>query len=619
MAPKWSLRQRVAASARAASSQDRGPDEPEQGQEPEGQNKDSDKKMPNTGVRKRLRSAASSSSCAGDNSMLQLLRERWSTGDLSSSDVQQFAAAAEESGAAGLGQFQRIGGGGRHPGNAQRDLMRALGKPRGSPEFYTSVIPVALANGQASVSHHPFVLPHALFSSLYAARVETFQKCVQGDRQERQELWDTLSQHPVVQNHPVLRSGELKHVIPVGLHGDAGAFSNNDSLYVITWNSLVGQGTTREQRFIITVIRKREMLQDGSTLEALFRVIAWSLNALLTGFAPTHDEDGLPLPDGGHELAGPWRGACVQIRGDWQWYNQAFAVPQWNALGRMCFLCCASNADKELLWTNFNPSAPWRDTLWTHEAYLAHLQASGIDVPNIFSIHGLRVECLMVDVLHAVDLGIASDIIGNILFEVLPSLGANRDKQLLDLNNRLQVWYRRHGVESRIPGRLTMQTIRAQGKWPELKAKAAATRHLAPFAAELASEFNSGSEHDRHRQSVIESLVTFYRLVQQGSRHIAPSDLGQLPNLCQTLCCAYAHLAHEAIQSGTQAWKLKPKMHLFQHLCHTQAHEFGNPRFYWTYADEDMVGQMIEVARSCHPSTLAKTALYKYLVMVFAD
>ena len=118
---------------------------------------------------------------------------------------------------------------------------------------------------------------------------------------------------------------------------------------------------------------------------------------------------------------------------------------------------------------------------------------------------------------------------------------------------------------------------------------------------------------------MIESLVTFYRLVQQGSRHIAPSDLGQLPNLCQTLCCAYAHLAHEAIQSGTQAWKLKPKMHLFQHLCHTQAHEFGNPRFYWTYADEDMVGQMIEVARSCHPSTLAKTALYKYLVMVFAD
>ena len=27
----------------------------------------------------------------------------------------------------------------------------------------------------------------------------------------------------------------------------------------------------------------------------------------------------------------------------------------------------------------------------------------------------------------------------------------------------------------------------------------------------------------------------------------------------------------------------------------------GNPRFSWCYSDEDMVGQLVEVAESCHP------------------
>ena len=44
----------------------------------------------------------------------------------------------------------------------------------------------------------------------------------------------------------------------------------------------------------------------------------------------------------------------------------------------------------------------------------------------------------------------------------------------------------------------------------------------------------------------------------------------------------------------------------------------GNPRCYWTYADEDMVGHMIEVAQSCHPVTLAATAMFKWLVLQFS-
>ena len=62
---------------------------------------------------------------------------------------------------------------------------------------------------------------------------------------------------------------------------------------------------------------------------------------------------------------------------------------------------------------------------------------------------------------------------------------------------------------------------------------------------------------------------------------------------------------------------MSPKHHLFQHLCEDQALAYGNPAFYWTYADEDLVGLLIEVAHSCHPSTMATVGLFKWRILAF--
>ena len=64
-------------------------------------------------------------------------------------------------------------------------------------------------------------------------------------------------------------------------------------------------------------------------------------------------------------------------------------------------------------------------------------------------------------------------------------------------------------------------------------------------------------------------------------------------------------------------WKFTPKIHLFLHLCEIQCVQYGNPRFWWTYCDEDLVGQLIEVSITIaryiriHPTVLsAAFALY---------
>jgi len=551
--------------------------------------------------------------------MYKLLRDRWAKGALSSADVQQFAAAAEHSGAVGVEALAKIAAKGKWPSNAQRDLQRALGRPQGSPEIYMTAIPVQDKEGNPTVIQHPFVLPHELFSQLHAEREDMFLQCVRGDDKERNLLWHQLGKLPVIQKHPTLKSEDLSSMVPVGLHGDGGKFSHTDSLFVVTWNSLVGQGTTAEQRFIITVIRKQQLLPDGSTLAAIFNVVSWSLNSLLVGRWPSTDEHGAPISKKGGQLAGKWKGAFVQIRGDWQFFSQALNFPQWNSSLRMCWLCKASNTLEHLFWTNFNDDAPWLETLWSHESYLADLAEKGEDPPALFSITGFRLECVMVDVLHTVDQGIASHIIGNIFVEVLGQLGQNRSQRLRVLNDRILDFYKIHKPTSKIQGQLSMEQLRSTNQWPKLKAKAAATRHLAPLASQLADEFNSGSHHDQLRKIVADSLVQFYVLVQQEDRAISAQARQELPNLCRRLCRAYAHLANESVNAQVMAWKLVPKFHLFCHLCFSQALEFGNPRFFWTYPDEDIVGQMIEAAKSCHQSTLASTALYKFLVLVFRD
>ena len=96
-----------------------------------------------------------------------------------------------------------------------------------------------------------------------------------------------------------------------------------------------------------------------------------------------------------------------------------------------------------------------------------------------------------------------------------------------------------------------------------------------------------------------------YELLASESRFLSESAKAELPELGTNLCIIYSALSAKAIESNEKMWKMMPKLHLFDHLCGWQAVEAGNPRFYWTYADEDLVGLLCECAQSCHVRALA--------------
>ena len=229
---------------------------------------------------------------------------------------------------------------------------------------------------------------------------------------------------------------------------------------------------------------------------------------------------------------------------------------------------------------------------------------------------------IMGDMLHAVDLGVGvtAHAVANVMFEVLPFYGGNMAEQVKNLQKALLDWYKEHKIASRLEGKLTLDRLRcASSSFPKLKAKAAASRNMVPFAVLLATKHNSGSDHDVRRLKMIEELAVFYDTLKGEGRFFSRPARDIIRRVGVSVPGLYATLTADARVQGLRAWKLVPKFHIFQHLCLYQAHLYGNPRFYWCYADEDMVGQMVEVAQSCHPATMPATALFKWLVLHFEE
>ena len=175
-----------------------------------------------------------------------------------------------------------LGAVGSSPSHCQRDLLCVLQKPVGTPNLYHAKIPLRNGAGDVEWCWHPFFLPHELFDTLWQERREFFDAHVRGSSAERKQLWLYLAQKSFLKK-VVTQETDYDTTVPVGLHCDAGAVSDRNSLYVLTWNSLVGQGSTTQKRFVITVLPKTRLVKDGSTLDAIWKVVAWSLKALQTG------------------------------------------------------------------------------------------------------------------------------------------------------------------------------------------------------------------------------------------------------------------------------------------------------------------------------------------------
>ena len=517
------------------------------------------------GVNRRIAEAAAepagdpeSSSSAGLTDPIRFpftaaLKRDWAKGTISAATVQDYAMKAMLQGAEGLQDIARMGGGGAHPQNMQRALIGLLGTPHGAPEFHWAEIPTTKGRKEP----HPFLLPHLFFESFFHGRKSEFISAVRGPPRSSAQFWNAIKDQDYYQHHPRRDTQNWARTVPLGLHGDAGAFSKQDSLMVVSWNSLLGSGATIAKRFLITAIPKSQMVPG--TMDAVLRLVAWSFNILLDGLSPSHNFNGVPILGAARKLADGWCGALCQIRGDWQFFTDVFHFPAWNNAAHMCWLCQASSTVAGLEFSDCRLRAGWRHTLFTHESYLGYLLVNVFPIPILFllvgGVIGLRLSCFMIDVLHAVDQGVSSHIIGNILWYAAIHKnffgGPNMQEKVLRLYADIKRWYSETHCEYKLQGKLTVERLRETSQsWPKLKAKAAATRKLAAYALDLAQRFCDGSDIENTMVAICAMLCRFYEILESESQFLSRAARDELPSLGQSLAEQYSKLSIFSIWSS---------------------------------------------------------------------
>ena len=549
--------------------------------------------MPSVGSSKRDGRASSSSGLADQpapENLQHVMNELFLCNKLSARDVARVARGGKGSGAEGVDRFAAAGGGGKHPQNAARDLMRALLSKTSMPN--TTWFDVPCWNPHAMEKHVykiPSLLPHLAAVKLFAGTTQWKTDVVRAP-----QIWEAFAK--------TCQSLGLnpQECLPIGLHGDGVPFTKKQSLEVISWNVL---GEPNNDRVPFTGTSKAYCCKCGCqgrcTWDAVMEIFAWSIKALVAGKHPQVDHLGQNLPSELACVAGQSlgvQGVLCQIRGDWPFLKTLFGVPAWNNQ-QCCWMCEAENdPESEMDFRKPGLNAKWRQARLTTRTFFQKLKAMAMEPSPLFHCPGLVLDHIVLDWLHIVDLGIAQDIAGNVFTMCISPVGLPGSNQAIRLKAlwvKILAWYK----ENKVPVRLDNLTIEMfhskNGKPSKLKAKGGETRQLIPFLANLSKELASNSEQWNMVARLCQELFECAKLA---AAH--PFEPERLASASRRLCSLWAALAAtQEAQGNYVSWRIKPKFHLFQELCEYKCQTFGSPELFWCYVDESWCGFWSKAAK----------------------
>ena len=298
-----------------------------------------------------------------------------------------------------------------------------------------------------------------------------------------------------------------------------------------------------------------------------------------------------------------------EFRADWLCLKQVFSFGGWNA-ERMCWMCRATQPSGEAPYTDVAKSALWRSLRMKGNQCLEMLVARGKALSPLFSLPAFIIQYIIIDCLHAIDLGVAADVAGSFFAELIFAkdgflAGPTVENRVSALWILIKEQYKLLKTPCRLQA-LTKEMIVKSTKnaKPKLRAKVGEMRHLVPCILAIAKEYCKHVGETAHAKTVVNlfsRLMDFYMFLG-----INDFQAETLSRISYEFSLLYKALAEEKVQKTR--WFLKPKLHLMQELCEYMVHDHGDPSGYWTYMDEDFVGFIAKMASSRGGPRKAKTA-----------
>lgn len=271
--------------------------------------------------------------------LFTLLLQKWAWGDLSAQGIQEIAKAAHQSGCStgDIVQLASLGAWGSKPGNIHRDLVRHVANCITAPDPYPVHTKVRQREKDGSYTivnqEIHILLPHEW---LYSLDQNSMMEDIVG--LDGVEAFWALQD---VEGNPRFRLSDpgfnlkSEQPIPFTFHGDGVPHTEPDSLNVLSMRSMTTTLPISHSQLLISAIPKACIVPE--TMDRVWKIISWSLVAMLKGRFPALDPDGIPFSPESKEAAmaglplvkgSGKRGFIYAITGDFEWFSQEFGFPR---------------------------------------------------------------------------------------------------------------------------------------------------------------------------------------------------------------------------------------------------------------------------------------------------
>lgn len=566
------------------------------------------------------------------SSMGEFLKSMYLNGRMTGGEVQEGAAAAGNHTDALCKTLAKAGNAGSHRGNCHRDIMTALDQGCDRPPVYETDIWFWDGRTKKRLKKPCHFLLVSETMDHFVGKTNIQDWVGIRDNPHLQSTFETWC-------NEVGLNPKDTDIVAMGLWGDSAVISVSESLFIVLTNCLSG---IHPKRFWLCAFGKKIVCNCGChgrhTFDSIFKVLQWDFKAFLSGERPRLRDDGVPFSES-KRIGDSYRhkareenkrfavrGGLIQKRGDWSWLKCALGMIGWEGekIGetrRCCFKCLANFSN--LSFMDFYERALWRQTLLTHEGFLADVQARGCYKSEIFNLPGFTHAMITADLMHCGDLGVLLYLLGIVIWEMAREYGcsfSNGQQQLDHILLMIRMASKALKQKKQPLNHITMSMIRCSAKSsPKLKVKASAARHLLLCLRWVLETFTSlDTPHAQKRFLVVKNFCDMYDSLQNG---VGMESMQSATISCRKALILWNELRQEDIDPdnadnwqtrGFFLWKLYPKHHLLQHVLEDQILVSGSPVGHWCYADESEIGAAITVCPTLQYSHLQTSLIKKH-------
>ena len=280
----------------------------------------------------------------------------------------------------------------------------------------------------------------------------------------------------------------------------------------------------------------------------------------------------------------------------------------------VCFQCLATRGNRyfDLVYTDVGPTAGWRETIDVLDPWVAP--------PPFTRLHGFCKEMIQIDWMHTFHLGIAQDIIGSAIKILCKKRGVFSGQTIaLRLNQlflEIKEWARLRGKQIALK-RLRKRTLSWGKGCPVFKSKAADS---AIFLQYLSHKLQSNPPPLEEPYAGLIGAVwcadALASCVMHAGTFLTIEEKRQVTILGATFLTTYASLAYEAVSRQEYLFKMRPKLHYFQHMIESARPSRRSPGWDHCFVFEDHIKQCIRMLRKVSHRTAERQLLRRNALAV---